>query len=67
MPFDPFWAVKNAFTVQGSTYAAPKDYCRAVKLGEAYHDKFLLDKCITLHFRLDNTEPGLETVMNGRY
>ena len=65
VPFDPFVIVNKAITIQGSTYAAPKDYHNAVRTVEASHTRFPLLKCITHRFPLSETQKGLEAVMKG--
>lgn len=60
---DPFILVKRALTIQGSTYAAPRDYHNAVRTVEANHTKFPLVACVTHRFSLEDTEVRLKTVM----
>lgn len=65
VPFDPFVIVNKAITIQGSTYAAPKDYHNAVRTVESSHSRFPLLQCITHRFPLAEAQKGLETVMKG--
>ncbi|CAL5867772.1 uncharacterized protein PFLUO_LOCUS1992 [Penicillium psychrofluorescens] len=65
VPFDPFAAVNKAISVHGSTYCAPRDYYRAMKVVEQNWQRFPLISCVTHRFSLNDTQKGLEAVVSG--
>jgi Zn-dependent alcohol dehydrogenase len=62
---DPFMVVNKAITILGSTYCAPRDYWRAVKVVEKNWKNFPLVSYVTHKFSLEQTQLGLETVLRG--
>jgi threonine dehydrogenase-like Zn-dependent dehydrogenase len=65
VPLDPFMVVNKAITILGSTYCAPRDYWRAVKVVEKNWKNFPLVSYVTHKFSLEQTQLGLETVLRG--
>lgn len=64
-PVDPFNIVHKALKIVGTTYGAPHDYYKAMKLAERYHTRFPLTECITHEFGLRETEEAFNIIMRG--